>query len=218
MGSEVIKTKFGRATIDDKGYYRISSKKEGNHGKFLHRLIVEDFYNTVLSKDWVVHHDDRDKTNNEIWNLIPMPKGEHSILHHKNVPLSEEHKSKISKGNKGKIISEETKKKISEANKGKVRTKESKIKMSLNHADYSGENNPMFGVKHTFNKMEEMSRDRNTSGYFRVNKHKSKEVKQGFMWRYQWYDDAGKRYAIASVDMKKLEEKVKARNLPWMKL
>ena len=90
--------------------------------------------------------------------------------------------------------------------------------MSLNHADFSGENNPMFGVKHTFNKMEEMSRDRNSSGYFRVNKHKSKEVKQGFMWRYQWYDDAGKRHSIASVDMKKLEEKVKARNLPWRKL
>ena len=163
MNNTMIKTKFGKACLNKNGYYTITTSNE-HYKKFLHKLIIEDFYNTTLPDDWVVHHDDGDKSNNNIWNLIPMPKGEHSILHN------------------------------------------------------NGENNPMFGVKHTFNKMEEMSRDRNTSGYFRVNKHKSKEVKQGFMWRYQWYDDVGKRHAIASVDMDKLEEKVKARNLPWMKL
>lgn len=36
----------------------------------------------------------------------------------KGIPLSEEHKLKISMGNKGKILSEETKKKISESRKG----------------------------------------------------------------------------------------------------
>ena len=44
-----IKTKFGTATINSDGYYEISSVKEGNHDKILHRLIYEDFYNVKLS-------------------------------------------------------------------------------------------------------------------------------------------------------------------------
>ena len=37
-------TKFGRAYIGHHGYYVVTSKKEGNHNKLLHRLIFEDFY------------------------------------------------------------------------------------------------------------------------------------------------------------------------------
>lgn len=57
----------------------------------------------------------------------------------------------------------------------------------------------------------------NTTGYYRVTKHKSKRYKQRFVWRYQ-YTKKGKRRVIVSVDIKKLEKKVKAEGLPWRKL
>ena len=50
----------------------------------------------------------------------------------KGKPKSEEHRQKISKGNKGKNKSEEHKQKLKE-----------------NHADYKGVNNPMYGKKQT---------------------------------------------------------------------
>lgn len=58
--------------------------------------------------------------------------------------LSKEHKEKISQGNKGKVLSEETRKRISE-----------------NHADVSGENNPMWG-KHRSKELKEKLREINT--------------------------------------------------------
>ena len=45
-------------------------------------------------------------------------------------PFSEEHKEKISEGNKGKVQSEETKRKISEAHKGKPKSEEQIKRMS----------------------------------------------------------------------------------------
>lgn len=46
--SEILHTKFGNAKIDN-GYYRITSWKEGNNGKLLHRLIWEDFWKTEIN-------------------------------------------------------------------------------------------------------------------------------------------------------------------------
>lgn len=43
----------------------------------------------------------------------------------------------------------ETKEKISLANKGQKRSEETKQKMSENHADFRGENSPLYGKKHT---------------------------------------------------------------------
>ena len=58
---------------------------------------------------------------------------------------------------------------------------------------------------------------RNTIGYFRVFKKKEKSYKQGFRWVYQ-YCEGDKRKSISSVDLSKLEEKVKAKGLEWRKL
>jgi len=105
--SAVLKTKFGTARINTKGYYAISSMKEGNNGKALHRLIFEDFYQTKLPTDIHIHHNDGNKLNNEIWNLIPMTASEHKILHNK--------------GNKwgvGRVVSDDERKLLSELNKG----------------------------------------------------------------------------------------------------
>ena len=84
-------------------------------------------------------------------------------------------------------ISEEAKKKMSEAHKDKILSEEHKLNLS---------------------------RSKNTSGYFRVSKQKDKRVKQGFTWVYQYYID-GKRKGLSSIDINILEEKVKAKGLEW---
>ena len=61
------------------------------------------------------------------------------------------------------------------------------------------------------------SKARNNSGYYRVYLHKCKDCKQGFIYRYQYYEN-GKQKPICSVDIDKLEAKVKAKGLPWFKL
>ncbi|MGD9678098.1 MAG: NUMOD3 domain-containing DNA-binding protein [Vulcanibacillus sp.] len=84
----------------------------------------------------------------------------------KGVAKSEDHKQKISKGNKGKMSGEnhpfygkqrskETKEKISKSNIGKIRSEEAKQKMKENHYDCCGENNPMFGKDWREGKTEE---------------------------------------------------------------
>lgn len=60
---------------------------------------------------------------------------------------SEESKQKMSKQRKGVPKTEEWKKKISEANKGKVVSETTKEKMRQSHADFSGQNHPMYGRK-----------------------------------------------------------------------
>lgn len=106
---EKIETKFGTAHLNPEGYYVIKSYKEGNNGKFLHRLVFEDFYKIKLPSDIIIHHNDGDRTNNKIWNLIPLTRGEHTALH--------------SRGNtwsRGKYVSKKTRQKQSEAHKGKI--------------------------------------------------------------------------------------------------
>ena len=103
--TSTLHTKFGTAQIDDRGYYRIVSRKEGNRNKRLHRLIWEA-YNGELPEDMVIHHIDGNKTNNDINNLEVLSKSDHSVLHNKD-----------NNGRKGKPLSEETKKKLSDANK-----------------------------------------------------------------------------------------------------
>lgn len=39
-----LHTKWGTAKINSDGYYVITSRKEGNNGKRLHRLIARDYF------------------------------------------------------------------------------------------------------------------------------------------------------------------------------
>ena len=64
-----LKTKFGRAYIGNHGYYVVTSKKEGNHNKLLHRLIFEDVHKCTILDGVHVHHIDGNKTNNNSNNL-----------------------------------------------------------------------------------------------------------------------------------------------------
>ena len=110
-------------------------------------------------------------------------------------------------------------------------TEETKLKLS---ELFKGKNNPMYGKHHsdeTKKKIREsennkiisdetkikISKSQNTTGYFRVYKQKKKDCKQGFTWSYQYYEN-GKQKAIKSVDIEKLEQKVKAKGLVWRRI
>ena len=59
---KILHTKFGNAKLRKDGYYKITSVKEGNHNKYLHRLIFEEFYGVEIPKGFVVHHKNHIKT------------------------------------------------------------------------------------------------------------------------------------------------------------
>ena len=98
-------------------------------------------------------------------------------------------------------MTEETRKKMSEANKG--------------------ENNPNYG-KTPWNKEKTLSDEtrkkmgevRNTTGFYRVTKRKNNSCKQGFTWCYQYHVNS-QRKSISSIDLKKLEKKVRKEGLEW---
>lgn len=204
--NKILHTKYGTAKIDNTGYYRITSRKEGNNNKSLHRLIAKDYFGDWIDEPLIdgerieIHHLDENPLNNCVLNLLPIPVSEHRILHMKGKSKSDEHKRKIrenhpdfSKENHplwNKHHSEESKQKMSEAHTGKTLSEEHKQKIS---------------------------ESRNTSGYFRVSKHKDKKSKQGFYWIYSYYENS-KRKAISATTIDKLEEKVKAKGLEWMKI
>ena len=66
-------------------------------------------------------------------------------------------------------------------------------------------------------KSRKISNAKNTSGYYRVSKLIHPQCKQGFTWRYVYYED-DKQKAICSVSFEKLEQKVKSKGLEWFKL
>ena len=77
-----------------------------------------------------------------------------------------------------------------------------------------GENNNNYGGL-TFKNKIGISNRTNTTGIFRVSKHNKKDVTQGFAWVYQYYEN-GKRKHFSSVDIHKLEKKVKSNGLEWV--
>ena len=115
-------------------------------------------------------------------------------------------------GNLNKTLSTETKRKLSEAHKGKTLSKEIRKKISKNNARYwEGKKRS----KRTKKKISEsMSEAQNTTGFYRVYKHKNNSCKQGFTWCYQ-HSLGSKRKSITSVDLKTLEKKVKKEGLEW---
>ena len=119
---------------------------------------------------------------------------------------SEESRKKMSEARKGKKpyeMTEETRKKISEAKKGKTHSEKTRKKIS----------EAKKGKTHSEETRKKMSEARNTTGFYRVSKKKN-TCKQGFMWCYQ-YRYKSTRKVISSVDLKKLEEKVRKEGLEW---
>lgn len=98
-----MKTKFGNVKINGVGYYMVTSTKEGNHKKLLHRLIWEDFWGCEIPKGYVIHHKDGNKLNNCILNLQLMRDKDHRSLHSTGREVSNEQTERMSNLNKGKF-------------------------------------------------------------------------------------------------------------------
>ena len=77
---KTLHTKYGTANVYDE-YYEITTKKEGNFQKKLHRLIYEDFWGVKLPPEIVIHHRNGNKLDNCILNLEAMTKSEHTTHH-----------------------------------------------------------------------------------------------------------------------------------------
>ncbi len=94
--SKSIQTIFGSCNINHYGYYQITSRKEKNKGKFLHRLIMKpllDYMNYKYPElKFDIHHKDGNKLNNNFNNLQIIEKRKHLSLHKK----SEKTRQKIS--------------------------------------------------------------------------------------------------------------------------
>lgn len=124
------------------------------------------------------------------------PKAHGEIPH-----ATEESIRKMSEALKGKFSGEknpakrpEVRKKISEANKGKPKSEEHKRKLSVNsasrrpevrkkisenHADISGEKNPMYGKKHTDESRKKMSAALTGKKHSEESKRKMSESRKG---------------------------------------
>ena len=95
-----IKTKFGICSINNQGYYHVTSNKEGNQGKLLHILIWEDWYGKSLPKGYDIHHLNKNRIDNRIQNLQCVEHKTHTSFHHKGKTISFDTRMKISNAQK----------------------------------------------------------------------------------------------------------------------
>ena len=70
---------------------------------------------------------------------------------------------------------------------------------------------------HTLNSRKQISKTKNTSGYYGVTKTNTKAYRQGFCYMYQYYDDNGKRKKISAKTIEDLKRKVISKSLLWEK-
>ena len=70
---------------------------------------------------------------------------------------------------------------------------------------------------HTLNSRKQISKTKNTSGYYGVTKTNTKTYRQGFCYMYQYYDDNGKRKKISAKTIEDLKRKVISKSLLWEK-
>ena len=124
---------------------------------------------------------------------------------------SEATKEKLRQINLGKTHSEETKKKMSEAQKGKIMSEEHYWKTIKRLK----ENHPAIGRHQPLEERVMRGKGRNTTGVFNVTKDYDKTTKQGFLWRYGYYED-GKRKHIRRVNINDLKECVLSKGFDWI--
>lgn len=219
--SKELNTKFGKARIDNRGYWVITSGKEGNNGKKLHRLIYQEYHKCTLLPRTIIHHKNGCRTDNNINNLEMMTWEDHTRLHAQNrseetlnkireanigKTHSKETRLKLRKANLGRKHTEKTKRKISQYRKGQKHTEETRRKISESHKD------KIITEEHRL----KLSKLHNTSGYYRVTIIKDKRMKQGVYYQYGYMIN-GKKRTISNKSIEDLEKKVKAKGLKWIK-
>ena len=155
-----MKTDYGNANLNSWGYLRITSRKEGNHSKYLHNLIWENHYNKPVPEGYVIHHLDGDKLNNNINNLQCVKIENHNRFHNK-----------------------------------------------LKNFRQYGYVKPDLSTKIL------MSKNQNTSGYFRVIIRNRNGINY---YEYTYYDEDGKRRSITRKTIEILKQEVLKRELEWI--
>lgn len=85
-----MQTKYGTAKPNHDGYYMITSRKEGYHHKYLHKLIWEEHYGKPVPKGYVIHHLNHNNQDNRIQNLQCVYEPLHLKHHNRiNLPVEE---------------------------------------------------------------------------------------------------------------------------------
>lgn len=221
------RTKYGTIYFDEKRGYRISSRKEGNKGKMLHRLIWEDHYGKIPQDCYIVFKDG-DKTNLQLSNL-ELKKKQDSIdtefgkgylntggyiyvgrkpLHH--LVWEKHYNKKVPKGYQ--IHHKDKNKTNNDINNLELISASEHTRLHM-----SKENNPHYGKELKMDHKIALSKTRNSTGFFRVSKNYSDKYEQGFTYRYTYLEN-GKQKQIKSVNIDKLKEKVLSKNLEWKEL
>ena len=101
MVNRKVTTIFGNASLND-GYYRITGGD--NLGKYLHKVIWENFYDIDVPEGYHIHHKNGNKLDNCILNLQLIRKSEHHKIHQQGEnnsmygkKFTKDHASKLSK-------------------------------------------------------------------------------------------------------------------------
>lgn len=112
-----------------KKYKRINYKRITVNGVCVkeHRHVMEQYLGRKLRDNEIVHHINNDIFDNRIENLKVMSPSEHSVLHHRGVRLSKEHRKNIGLGLLGRPVSAKTR--------------------AIKSAQYSGEKGPNAKLK-----------------------------------------------------------------------
>ena len=148
------------------GYLRVCLVKEGSSKMYtVHRLVLSTFNPIDGMDELLVNHKDEDKTNNNLNNL-------EWCTYSYNNTYNDRHK-KIGEKLRGRTLSEETKRKLSE-----------------NHADFKGENHPMFGKHHSEETKRKQSEAHKGKILSEKTKEKLREANKGE--NNPWYGKHGK--------------------------
>ena len=198
-------TKYGNASFDEKKGYRITSRKEGNFNKMLHRLIWEDHYGKIPQNCCIIFKDG-DKTNFQLSNLELKKKQDSIDTEFGKAYLNKYGYMYINKTPLHHLVWENHYNK--KVPKG----------YHIHHKDENKTNNDINNLQliSASEHAKLHAKTRNNTG-FRVSKQSCDRTKQGFTYRYI-YRKNGKQKRIESVNIDKLKEKVLSKNLEWKEL
>ena len=129
--------------------------------------------------------------------------------------MSEETRKKLSVASKGRVVSDETRKKLSKSLKGKNKGKKHSFKFRKMMSEKMKGNTHSLGIKRTEEEIIKKMKSTNSTGFYKVYRAKDNSCKNGFIYKYQYYDENNNRKGIYSSDILKLKEKVIENNLKW---
>ena len=137
----------------------------------LHRIIWMVANDSVIPDGYEIHHIDGNRTNNSINNLELVESYEHKSEHKKGIPITEEHKRKISESHKGISNPKDGNNKLSYFQRYNIKI-----------AQYTL-NDELVRTYDSFREIERMGFDRRHIKKICENKDRYKTHK-GFKWRY----------------------------------